>query len=274
MDAVQEKYTSLQTDLRALGRVLVAFSGGVDSSFLLKAAADSVGKENCLAVIGVSPSLSQQQHDQARQVAEQVDAPLLEVEVLELEDPKYAANQADRCFHCKTHLLKKLRAVAQAKGFAHIVCGSNADDRSDYRPGQQAGESLGVISPLMAAELTKQDIRQLSRDLGLPTADLPASPCLSSRLAYGLQVTVERLTQVERAEALLRDLGFKEFRVRHHDKVARIECHPEDLTNLIKESVRNQVVRSFKELGFKFVTVDLQGFRSGALNEMIADQNS
>lgn len=259
-------------DLRKLGRVLVAFSGGVDSSFLLKAAVDSVGKDNCLAVIGVSPSLSQQQHDQARQVAEQVDAPLLEVEVFELEDPKYAANQADRCFHCKTHLFKKLRVVAQEKGFTHIVCGSNADDRSDYRPGQQAGESLGVLSPLMAAELTKADIRQLSRDLTLPTADLPASPCLSSRLAYGLEVTVERLSQVERAEALLRDLGFREFRVRHHDRVARIECHAEDLSTLIKESVRNQVVRSFKELGFQFVTVDLQGFRSGALNAMIADQ--
>jgi len=268
---VQQKYASLQADLRKLGRVLVAFSGGVDSSFLLKAAVDSLGQNNCLAVIGVSPSLSQQQHEQARTVAQRVASPFLEVEVHELDDPNYAANQADRCFHCKNHLFKKLRVVAQEKGFAHIVCGSNADDRSDYRPGQQAGESQGVLSPLMAAELTKSDIRQLSRDMELPTADLPASPCLSSRLAYGLQVTVERLSQVERAEALLRDLGFKEFRVRHHDKVARIECHPEDLPNLIKEAVRNQIVRAFKEYGFQFVTVDLQGFRSGALNEMISE---
>jgi uncharacterized protein len=251
--------------------VLVAFSGGVDSSFLLKAAVDSLGRENCLAVIGVSPSLSQQQHDQARDVARRVEAPLLEVDVHELDDPNYAANQADRCYHCKTHLFKKLRRVGQEKDFAHIVCGSNADDRSDYRPGQQAGESLGVLSPLMAAELTKRDIRQLSREMDLPTADLPASPCLSSRLAYGLEVTVDRLRQVEQAEALLRDLGFREFRVRHHDKVARIECPPEDFGTLIKESVRGQIVRAFQEVGFQFVTLDLQGFRSGALNEMISE---
>ena len=272
MKSAQEKDKTLQTDLHKLGRALVAFSGGVDSSFLLKAVVDTLGKDNCLAVVGVSPSLSQQQHEQAREVAQRVDAQFLEVEVNELDDPNYAANQADRCFHCKTHLFKRLRAVGKERGFEHIVCGSNADDRSDYRPGQQAGEFLGVLSPMMTAGLTKDEIRQLSREMDLPTADLPASPCLSSRLAYGLEVTVERLSQVEKAEALLRDLGFREFRVRHHDKVARIECHPEDLTRLIKDSVRGQIVRSLKDWGFQFVTVDLQGFRSGALNEMISDQ--
>lgn len=272
MNTAQEKYKTLQSDLCKLDRILVAFSGGVDSSFLLKAVRETVGKEKCLAALGVSPSLSKQQREQAHEVAQRVDAELLEVEVYELDDPNYAANQADRCFHCKTHLFKKLRSVGKERGFEHIVCGSNADDRSDYRPGQQAGENLGVLSPMMDAELTKQEIRQLSRDMDLPTADLPASPCLSSRLAYGLEVTVERLGQVEKAEALLRDLGFREFRVRHHDKVARIECHPEDLAKLIKDSVRGQIVESLKKWGFQYVTVDLQGFRSGALNEMISDQ--
>ncbi|MFC1762541.1 ATP-dependent sacrificial sulfur transferase LarE [Planctomycetota bacterium] len=270
MSDAKTKYANLQAELKQLGRVLVAFSGGVDSSFLLKAAMDTLGKDNCLAVMGVSPSLSAQQHNQAKDVAQRVDAKLLEVDVHEIEDPNYAANQADRCFHCKTHLFKKLRSVGQEHGFECIVCGNNLDDQGDYRPGQQAGKNLGVLSPLMSAELTKVEIRQLSRDLHLPTADLPASPCLSSRLAYGLEVTIERLGQVEKAEALLRELGFKEFRVRHHDKVARIECHPGDMSKLIKDSVRNQIVRSFQEWGFQFVTVDLQGFRSGALNAMIS----
>jgi uncharacterized protein len=272
MTDIQTKYQNLQTQLKQLGRVLVAFSGGVDSSFLLKVAVDTLGKDNCLAIMGVSPSLSKQQHEQAQEVARQVGAQFLEVDVHEIEDPNYVANQADRCFHCKTHLFKKLRTVAQQQGFEHILCGNNIDDQGDYRPGQQAGKNLGVISPLMDAELTKADIRQLSRNLDLPTADLPASPCLSSRLAYGLEVTVERLDQIEKAEALLRELGFKEFRVRHHDHVARIECHPQDMPILIQDSLRNQIVRSFKKWGFQFVTIDLQGFQSGALNAMISEE--
>lgn len=269
---VQRKYKSLQKELRKLGKVLVAFSGGVDSSFLLKAAVDTLGKDNCLAVVGVSPSLSQQQHQQAREVAAKVDAQILEVTVNELDDPNYAANQADRCFHCKTHLFKKLQVVGKEHGFEHILCGNNLDDRGDYRPGQQAGRNLGVISPLMDAQLTKADIRSLSRDMDLPTADLPASPCLSSRLAYGLEVTIDRLSQVEKAEALLRKLGFQEFRVRHHDKVARIECLPEDLPKLIEGPTRHQIVQSFKDLGFQFVTLDLQGFKSGGLNVMLSEE--
>lgn len=263
------KYQDLQKILRGLGRVVVAYSGGVDSTFLLKAAVDTVGTDNVLAVIGVSPSLARSQHDQAIDLAHRIGARLMEVPIDELADDRYAANQADRCFHCKTHLYKTLRQMAVQQGFEHVVCGSNLDDQNDYRPGHQAAEAYGVQSPLMQAGLTKADIRQLSRDMGLSTADIPASPCLASRIVYGLEVTEQRLRQVEEAEDLLRSLGLKEFRVRHHDTIARIEVRPEDLAKVMMEPLRSQILDRLKSIGFKYVTVDLQGFRSGSLNEAI-----
>ncbi len=265
------KFLDLQERLRQLGRVVVAYSGGVDSTFLLKACLETLEPDNVLAVIGVSASLARSQYRQAMEAVETMGAHVVEVNVDELEDRNYAANRADRCFHCKSHLYGILSRVGEKRGFAHVVCGSNFDDQDDYRPGNRAAIDLGVHSPMMEAGLTKADIRELSRERNLPTADIPASPCLASRLSYGLEVTRERLAQVEAAEDFLRSLGFKEFRVRHHDTVARIEVIPEDLPVLMKEVNRVTIVDKLKSIGFKFVSVDLQGFRSGALNEVLSD---
>ncbi|MFC1794308.1 ATP-dependent sacrificial sulfur transferase LarE [Planctomycetota bacterium] len=269
---LETKYQKLQDVLKDLGKVVVAYSGGVDSTYLLKAAVDTLGAENVLACIGVSASLAQSQYDRAIESANIIGAEVLETQVDEVEDNNYAANKADRCFHCKSHLYGLLVKIAKEKGYNCVVCGSNFDDKDDFRPGNRAAKVFGVHCPLMDAELTKPDIRELSRQVDLPTADMPASPCLASRVVYGLQVTEQRLKQVEEAEDFLRNLGLVEFRVRHHDTVARVEVNPEDIEKVTTEPARSQIVDKLKSLGFKFVTVDLQGFRSGALNETLSEQ--
>ncbi len=268
--AVQQKYARLSGILRELGPTVVAYSGGVDSTFLLKAAVDTLGADNVLACIGVSASLAASQYDQAKKNAQIIGARLREVHIDELADDNYAANNPDRCFHCKTHLYSALKDVAAAEGFKTIVCGANLDDQNDYRPGHRAAEIFGVRSPLAEAGLTKHDIRRLSRRMNLPTAEMPASPCLASRISYGLRVTEKRLRQIEQAEDFLRSLGLVEFRVRHHDTIARIELRPEDIQKLTTDTARSAVVAHLKSLGFTYVTIDLQGFRSGSLNEPLA----
>ena len=270
--SLKQKHNSLKQILEELGKIVVAYSGGVDSTYLLKAAVDTLGSENVLACIGVSASLAQSQYDRAIESAKIIGVKVLETQVDEVEDNNYAANKADRCFHCKSHLYGLLVDIAKEKGYNCVVCGSNFDDKDDFRPGNRAAQVFGVHCPLMDAELTKPDIRELSRQVDLPTADMPASPCLASRVVYGLQVTEQRLKQVEEAEDFLRSLGFVEFRVRHHDTVARIEVNPEDIEKVTTEPVCSQIVEKLKSLGFKFVTVDLQGFRSGALNETLSEQ--
>ncbi len=269
---LDEKYNLLQDILKGLGKVVVAYSGGVDSTFLLKAAVDTLGYDNVLACIGISASLAKSQYEQAVECGKVIGARVEEVTVDEVEDEKYAANKADRCFHCKSHLYGLLVDIAKEKGFGHVVCGSNFDDKDDFRPGNRAASVFGVHCPLMEAELTKEDIRELSRGMELPTADVPASPCLASRIIYGLEVTEERLKQVEEAEDFLRSLGLVEFRVRHHETVARIEVHGEDMGKVTAESNRNKILEKFKAIGFKYVTVDLQGFRSGSLNESLSEE--
>jgi uncharacterized protein len=269
---IDEKYNSLQDILKKLGRVVVAYSGGVDSTFLLKVAVDTLGAENVLAVIGVSPSLAKSQYKQAIKIAKAIGATLRTIELDEMADLKFAANRADRCFHCKSHLLRILADVAQKEKFNYVICGNNFDDRKDYRPGSRAIKLFAARSPLAEAKLTKNDIRRMSRAMGLPTADLPASPCLASRINYGLEITEERLKQIEQAEDFLRGLGFVEFRVRHHGTIARIEVNPEDIENITREPTRSKIVKKLESLGFKFVTVDLQGFRSGSLNEPLSEK--
>lgn len=268
----QLKYKTLQNLIRSYDKAGVAFSGGVDSTFLLKACVDTLGTGNVLACIGMSASLAQFQLEQAREMAELIGAELVELTLDELDDPNYQANKADRCFHCKSHQFRTIAEYAQKRGFKHTLCGSNYDDKDDYRPGNMAVRALGIGTPLMDAELTKPEIRVLSQELGLPTADMPASPCLASRVAYGEVITEEKLKQVEEAEEVLRSLGFAEFRVRHHGTIARIEVPPEDIEKISSESIRQKVVEKVKPLGFKYIALDLQGFRSGSLNESLSEE--
>jgi len=268
---LQGKYNSLQEILKESGKVVVAYSGGVDSTLLLKVAVDTLGAENVLACIATGASLAQSQYSQAIEASENIGAKVQTVEPNELADSAYSANKADRCFHCKAHLYGILTDIAKEGGFKCVISGHNFDDNKDYRPGNRAAKSFGIRSPLAEAELTKGDIRQLSRQLDLPTADIPASPCLASRISYGLEVTEERLKQIEGAEEFLRTLGLVEFRVRHHGTIARIEVHKEDIKRIMAEPARTQIVEKLKSLGFKYVTIDLQGFRSGSLNELLTE---
>jgi uncharacterized protein len=267
---LKDKYNSLQKILKKLDKVIVAYSGGVDSTLLLKVAVETLGAEKVLACIAEGPSLPRSQYLQAVERAKNMGVDVRTVKPDELADAAYSANRADRCFRCKSHLYRILADIAGEQKFGCVICGCNFDDERDYRPGNRAAEVFGVRCPLMEAELTKEDIRKLSRQLGLPTADIPASPCLASRIAYGLEITEERLMQVEEAEEVMRELGLVEFRVRHHDTIARIEVHPKDMEKIMSE--RSRIVEKLQELGFKYVTIDLQGFRSGSLNEILTEK--
>jgi len=269
---LQEKYNSLQQILKGLGRVVVAYSGGVDSTFLLKAAVDTLGSKNVLACISIGPAEPSGQLQRAEKFTQSIGVKLKTIETDELGDPNFTANKADRCFHCKSRICKILLALASQQGFDHVVFGGNYDDLDDYRPGNRAMKMFGIRCPLAEAELTKDDIRQLSRQMNLPTADLPSSPCLASRIAYGLEVTERRLRQIDEAEQFLRALGFVEFRVRHHDCLARIEVNLQDIEKVTAEPTRSKIVEKLKSLGFKFVTIDLQGYRTGSLNETLSEQ--
>jgi len=269
---LKDRHESLQKILKDLGQVVVAYSGGVDSTFLLKTAVDTLGAENVLACMSVGPAEPGNLYERAQTMAQSIGVELMTVEAGEMEDPRFTANNPDRCFHCKSRLCHRLLDVAQQRGFEHVVFGTNQDDLDDFRPGNRALKAFGIRSPLAEAELTKEDIRQLSRQAGLPTADQPASPCLASRIAYGLEITEQRLQQIDQAEGFLRSLGFVELRVRHHDTIARIEVRPQDVPKLAAEPIRSKIVERLKSLGFQFVTVDLQGFRSGSLNESLSQE--
>ena len=267
-----KKFVKLKQIMEDLGKVIVAYSGGVDSTFLLSSAVDMLGADNVLACMSVGLSEPSNMFEKAAVFAGSIGVELRTVDADELADPNFTANKADRCFHCKSHLCKTLLDVAKQRGFDNVIFGTNFDDLDDFRPGNRALKAFGIRSPLAEAKLTKDDIRVLSREMNLPTSDQPASPCLASRIVYGLEVTEQRLQQIDEAENFLRGLGLVEFRVRHHDTVARIEVNPKDIEKITSEPVRSQIVEKLKSLGFKFVTVDLQGFRSGALNEALSEQ--
>jgi uncharacterized protein len=270
--SLDKKHNSLKEILKSFSKVIIAYSGGVDSTFLLAIAVDTLGAENVLACIGISPSLGRSQYHQAAESAKTIGANIREIQVDELDDVSYTTNKADRCFHCKSHLYELLTKIAKDEKIEAILCGCNFDDKDDFRPGNRAAKVFGVRSPLMEASLTKDDIRELSRRMNLATADVPASPCLASRISYGLDITEERLKQVEEAEDYLRSLGFVEFRVRHHDDIARIEVPSGQIEKIISEKTRHRITEKLKSLGFKYITVDLQGFRSGSLNEALTEQ--
>jgi pyridinium-3,5-biscarboxylic acid mononucleotide sulfurtransferase len=268
-DAVREKRDRLVALLRGYGSCAVAFSGGLDSTVLAKAARLALG-DAAVAVTGVSPSMAAGELDEARDLAQRIGIRHETVSCEEMANPEYLANTPLRCYHCKTEVLGRIRALADRLGLKEVADGSNRDDSRDYRPGVRAVREQGVRSPLAECDLTKEELRAIAADWHLPIWDKPATPCLSSRIAYGESITPERLAMIDRAEQFLREHGFRPLRVRYHrGDVARIEVAPDAVARLVEPELRRAVIAHLKSIGFKYVSIDLEGFRSGSLNEVL-----
>jgi len=265
---LQAKFDSLRSGLRRLGRLAIAYSGGVDSTFLLRVASETLGPENVLAITAASPVTPASEMRRAQEMAAQMGVTHLVVQSGEFADAGFRSNPPDRCYICKRIRFEQLIALARERGFEHLADGTNVDDMGDYRPGLKAAEELGVLSPLRDAGMGKADIRAASRLLGLPTADLPSFACLASRVPYGTPLTEAVLARIERGEEMLSQLGLHQYRLRDHGDMARIEVPPEDFALLLAQ--RESLVQQLKQLGYHYVTLDLAGYRTGSMNETLA----
>ena len=262
----QAKYAQLQALLRDMESVLVAYSGGVDSALLLKVAHDVLGTR-AMGALAVSPAYAPEETGEAMAVAEQMGIPVITLETHELEDERYVANDFNRCYFCKTELFTQLEPLAKRHNLRYIAYGVNKDDDGDFRPGQKAARDFNVRGPLKEAGMGKREIRAVARLLGVPVWDKPAMACFSSRIPYGSKVDVASLQMIYKAEKLLRDLGFHQLRVRHHDKIARIEVERSELPRLIEDEMSRIVTEGLRKIGYTYVTVDLLGYRTGSMNE-------
>ncbi len=275
--SLDTKYARLQELLRGCGSVVVALSGGLDSSFLLYAAVNALGPEKVVAAIGVSPSLATSEYEAAVAFAQHqglASGNIIQLETEEIADPNYAGNPPNRCYFCKAELYTKLSELAEERSDAVVCDGANASDIGDFRPGMKAAAERSVRSPLLEAELSKDEIRELARGFGLDIWDKPASACLASRIPYGSEVTIKKLRQIEEAEAFLRSLGFRQLRVRHHGEIARIELETADMQRVVANGLGAQIEDKFRQIGFLYTAIDVTGFRSGKMNRAVEGTNN
>ena len=262
----EKKLLKLKAILKKMGRVIIAYSGGVDSTFLVRIAKDTLN-ENVTAVIGVSPTYPQKEFKEALQYVRETGVRYVILSTEEVSNPSFSSNPRDRCYHCKKELFTKVKEIAKKKGIQFILDGTNKDDQKDFRPGRKACKELNVQSPLLDAGLSKEEIRKLSRRLNLPAWDKPAQACLSSRFPYGEEITQEKLKVIEEGESFIQSLGFKQVRLRHHGKLARIEVKKQEISKFFKNSVRKKITAKFLSLGYTYVTLDLEGYCTGSLNK-------